>query len=354
MIFETTILDEFQFQSQIILSQINVIVPIRFRFKIYALFIQWGSRIDLLFVGPQDIVNYRRSPRKVSGNEHKRLVPKITRHDRWETFVETSFPERLVFLKNLWEWLRLHSFFGYHYLILLSESVFPHSLQLSWFFSTTINICNFRDSRFQKVGAHAVRSRHDIFAQEWTWSFSNILSKCTETAPTLSNKTSIVWNLYLSWNNDHVTTFRWQMNVGGFSKLQYIFSDINKDDGCFLPLVSLKSMWILWKELLSSVLFYRLINVWLFLYCPVVKMHPALSFEIRIKQGSNGSFVPLNVLYSMESVYSMRGCMGTMSWAKSGLLIILLLNNNPKSLPTLFPIMCPSAVLNNSKPGSSF
>ena len=44
--FVTTTPDKIQFQSQVRLSQINVKFPIRLKFKLYAVFIEWGIRID--------------------------------------------------------------------------------------------------------------------------------------------------------------------------------------------------------------------------------------------------------------------------------------------------------------------
>ena len=41
--FLTTTLDKVQFESQLPLSQINVVVTIRLKFKLYAVFIEWGS-----------------------------------------------------------------------------------------------------------------------------------------------------------------------------------------------------------------------------------------------------------------------------------------------------------------------
>ena len=55
--FITTAPDKFQFQSEVRLSQINVIVPIPLKFKLYAVFIKWGNRIGFLFMRRQDIVN---------------------------------------------------------------------------------------------------------------------------------------------------------------------------------------------------------------------------------------------------------------------------------------------------------
>ena len=80
--------DKFQVQSQLRLSQINVTVPIRLKFKLYAVFIEWGSTMDFLFMGGQDIVNYWDFNSKISRKCHKSLVPKITRHDYWEIFVK--------------------------------------------------------------------------------------------------------------------------------------------------------------------------------------------------------------------------------------------------------------------------
>ena len=94
--FVTTTPDKFQLQSHVGLSQINVIAPIRSKFKLYSVFIEWGSRIDFLFRGWQDIVNYWHFSSKVSRNCHKRLVPKITRHDYWEIFVKVSLLDRLI------------------------------------------------------------------------------------------------------------------------------------------------------------------------------------------------------------------------------------------------------------------
>ena len=54
--FVTTTPDKFQFQSQVRLSQINVIVPIRSKFKLYAVFIKRGTWINFLFMPGQDIV----------------------------------------------------------------------------------------------------------------------------------------------------------------------------------------------------------------------------------------------------------------------------------------------------------
>ena len=64
--FVTTNRDRFQFQRQV---------------RLYPVFIEWGSRIEFLFTGQQDIVNYWDFPSKFSRNCRRSLLPKITRHD---------------------------------------------------------------------------------------------------------------------------------------------------------------------------------------------------------------------------------------------------------------------------------
>ena len=56
----------------------------------------------------------------------------------------------------------------------------------------------------------------------------NNLCKCTESPSTLSTNTSIEWNLYFSWSNHLVTSFRLEMNVGSFSEHQIKTSDTDR------------------------------------------------------------------------------------------------------------------------------
>ena len=97
----TTSFDKFELQCQKRLSQINVIVPIRLKFKLYAVFIKWGSWINFLFMWGQYIVNNWDFPSKISRHCHKRLVPKIVvRHVQRGMFVKMSLRDRLVCLKD--------------------------------------------------------------------------------------------------------------------------------------------------------------------------------------------------------------------------------------------------------------
>ena len=92
----TTSFDKFELQCQKRQSQINVIVPIRFKFKLYAVFIKWGSWISFLFMRVQDIVNNWDFPSNISRHCYKRLVPKIVVwHDQREMFVKMSLRDRL-------------------------------------------------------------------------------------------------------------------------------------------------------------------------------------------------------------------------------------------------------------------
>ena len=92
----TTSSDKFELQCQKRLSQINIIVPIRLKFKLYAVFIEWGSWINFLFMWGQYIVNNWDFPSKISRHCHKRLVPKIVVwHVQREMFVKMSLRDRL-------------------------------------------------------------------------------------------------------------------------------------------------------------------------------------------------------------------------------------------------------------------
>ena len=68
----------------------------------------------------------------------------------------------------------------------------------------------------------------DIFTQKWNCNSSNNLRKCTGSSSTLSTNTSIEWNLYLSGSNHLVTSFRLEMNVGGFSEHRNKTSDTDR------------------------------------------------------------------------------------------------------------------------------
>ena len=147
---------------------------------------------------------------------------------------------------------------------LFSQSLSSHTLCSSLeILSNTNNLCNFWHSKFQQVSTYAFCSWDDIITQKWNCSSPNNLCKFTESPCTLSIKTSTEWNLYSSWSSHLVTSVRFEKKVGSFSEHQNKTSDIDRYKGYFFsPLVSLKSMWVLWKKFLSSGLNYRLLNVW--------------------------------------------------------------------------------------------
>ena len=79
--FVITTLYKFQFQSQLRLSQINIVIPLFLKVKLYAFCAEWDSKKKLLFMGRQEIAIYWDFPSKISGNCHKKLVPKNARHE---------------------------------------------------------------------------------------------------------------------------------------------------------------------------------------------------------------------------------------------------------------------------------
>ena len=109
------------------------------------------------------------------------------------------------------------------------QSLSSHTLWSSLeFLSSTNSLCNLWRSKIQQVSTYAFCSWYDIFTQKWNCSSPNNLCKCTESSTTLSTNTSIVWNLYLSWSNHLVTSFRLEMNVGSFSEHQKKTSDTDR------------------------------------------------------------------------------------------------------------------------------
>ena len=197
---------------------------------------------------------------------------------------------------------------------LFSQSLSSHTLcSCLEILSTTNNLCNFWRSEFQRVSTYAFCSWDDIFTQKRNCSSPTILCKCNESPSTLSTKTSIKWNLCLSWSNQLDTSFRLEKNVAGFPEHQNETSDTDRYKEYFLTAFSQVNVNTMKKNFLSSGLNCRLLNVWEFMYCPVVIKCPALSFEMKGKQRINVAFVSPTILYSIRSVYIMRESMRTMS-----------------------------------------
>ena len=102
--FVTTTPDKFQLHRQVRVSQINVRVPIRLKFKLYAFFIEWGIMMNFLCLGRQYIVNYCEFPSKFSRNCQKRFAPKIARHDYWENNTKMSHCDRQICFPDFVGW----------------------------------------------------------------------------------------------------------------------------------------------------------------------------------------------------------------------------------------------------------
>ena len=94
--------------------------------------------------------------------------------------------------------------------------------------SITNNLCNFWHSKFQQVSTYTFCSWVEIFTQKKNCSSPNNLCKCTESPSTLSTNTSLERNLYFSWDNQLVTSFRLEMNVGSFLEDQNKTSDTDR------------------------------------------------------------------------------------------------------------------------------
>ena len=145
--------------------QKNVIFPSRSNFKLYKVFIEWGFRLNFLFVERQGIVNYWDLPSKISRNWHKSLVPKIARPDCWETFVNKSSQPTGLFCRFCCNESAC-SPFPANTTLFSSQSLSSYT-HCSCFEinSTTNNLCSFWHIKFQQVGTYAFCSWDDIFTQ---------------------------------------------------------------------------------------------------------------------------------------------------------------------------------------------
>ena len=115
------------------------------------------------------------------------------------------------------------------------------------FFWTNNNIWKISHSNFQKVGIYAFSSWEKSFTQNWNCGSPNTLCNCTESPLTLSTNTSKERNLYLSWTNHPVTSFRLELKVGGFQHIK-ARGMIWQTQIFFPPFVALKSMSKIWKN----------------------------------------------------------------------------------------------------------
>ena len=112
---------------------------------------------------------------------------------------------------------------------LFSQSLSSHTLcSCLEIFSTTNNLCNFWHSKLQQVSTYASCRWDDKFTQKGNCSSPNNLCKCNESLYPLSTNTSIEWNIYFSWSNHLVTSFRLEMNAGSFLEHQNKTSDTDR------------------------------------------------------------------------------------------------------------------------------
>ena len=236
----TTSYDKFELKCLKRLSQINVIFPIRLKFK-FAVFIKWGSWINFLFMRGQDIVNNWDFPSKISRHCHKKLVPKIVVwHDQREMFVKKSLRDRLDCLVD---------FVGMILLRLLLPCL-PTALRLPspncflrvcfpTLFAAVLNdfrplitspISGTANANISAplISTYASCRWDNIFTQKGNCSSPNNLCKSPKTPFSLSTNHSVVWNFYLSWSNHLVVSYMLKMNVGHLSKHQDKPSDTDR------------------------------------------------------------------------------------------------------------------------------
>ena len=120
--------------------------------------------------------------------------------------------------------------------------------------STINNLCNLWHNKFKQGSTQTFCSWDDQFTQKWICGSPDNLCKCTESPSTLLTNTSEKWNLQLSLSNLLVTSFRLEMNTGGFPKHQSKTSDSDRNKvffhrPCQVHVKTLKNLFEHWFEL---------------------------------------------------------------------------------------------------------
>ena len=200
--------------------------------------------------------------------------------------------------------------------------------------------CNLWHSKVQQNSTYAFCSWDDIFAKKYDCSSRNNLCKCTDSPSTLSTNTSIEWNIYFSWSNHLVTSFRLEMNVGSILERQIKTSDTDRYKRYFFTArvyqVNVNTMKRIFEQRSELQVAKCLIVHVLFSSYNVSR----LELRKKRKATEQWSFCVANdILLNQVGVYLYvkRECMRTMSKENCGLWGPFPLNITPNSLPTLLP-----------------
>ena len=210
-------------------NQRNSSDPLEIKFKLYAVFVKWGSWINFLFMRGQDIVNKWDFPSKIFRHCLKRLVSKIVNwHDQREIFVKMSLRDRLDCLVE---------FVGTILLCLLRlRNCFFRVCFPTPFAAVLKDFLPLITSPISGA-ANSNMSATMSFAAGTTYLRKNGISVLPITcarAPNplpLSSNPSIVWNFYLSWSNHLVVPHVLELNVEHLSKHQHKASDSDRYKG---------------------------------------------------------------------------------------------------------------------------
>ena len=224
---------------------------------------------------------------------------------------------------------------------LFSQSLSSHTLcSCLEILSTNNNLCNLWHTKVQQNSTYAFCSWDDIFAKKYDCSSRNNLCKCTDSPSTLSTNTSIEWNIYFSWSNHLVTSFRLEMNVGSILERQIKTSDTDRYKRYFFTArvyqVNVNTMKRIFEQRSELQVAKCLIVHVLFSSYNVSR----LELRNKRKATEQWSFCVANdILLNQVGVYLYvkRECMRTMSKENCGLWGPFPLNITPNSLPTLLP-----------------
>ena len=238
---------------------------------------------------------------------------------------------------------------------LFSQSLSSHMLcSCLEVFSTTSNLWNFWHSNLHQISAYAFCSRDGIITQKWNCRSPNNLCKCSESPSTLSTNTSIEWNLYLSWSNHLVTSFRLELDVGSFSEHQNKTSDTDGYKGYFFTArvsqVNVNTMKRVFEEK-SELQVAKCLTIRVLSSSYNVS---SLQLPNKRKRTQQWSFrVAHDIVLNQVRVYHERMYADNVV-SKFWFVRSFRLNITPNSLPTLLSKVCPRSVLKIVRPNLSF
>ena len=282
-------------------SKINGIIPIGLNFNLKETFLDWGSR-SFLFLGCQDIVGWWECFSKISRICRKKCS--------LATFVWHE--ERTFWKPVTWQLACFITLVQKIVLLLPLPSDFAGLLPT--LFAVTLKVSSTLTTSTSSGAASSITSAPKLSVAGTTYLSRNGTAVLPSKLSMLLIKSSIGWNLYLSWRNHLVVSFSSWMNVGVFSNYQNKSSAAGRNNMYFVIERTSEFIVTTIYRLSAQRSELNFLKVWYFNYCGVAVISAASSLNQR-ERNAEGSFclTNSNVLGQIRSRYMNRKSMQTLS-----------------------------------------